>query len=84
MQRIANLRLRGRHLLRQNDEKEPSQYLLDFLIPNSGIPGLMNNGAAGRFGFLIEMTCGYGESYGTVLQTDFVCEMCRALFIAYR
>ncbi|MDD4102247.1 MAG: M14 family zinc carboxypeptidase [Kiritimatiellae bacterium] len=84
MQRLANLRLRGRHLLRQNSEEVPSQYLLDYLRPNSGIPGLMNNGAAGRFGFLIEMTCGYGESYGTILQTDFVCEMCRALFIAYR
>lgn len=84
MQRVANLRLRGRHLLRQNSEATPSQYLLDYLRPNSGIPGLMNNGAEGRYGFLIEMTCGYGESYGTVLQTDFVCEMCRALFIAYR
>jgi len=84
MQRIANLRLRGRHLLRQDDEETPSRYLLDHLRPNHGIPGLMNTGAAGRFGFLIEMTCGYRGSYGTVLQTDFVCEMCRALFIAFR
>jgi hypothetical protein len=82
MQRIANLRLRGRHLLRQDDEEVVSQYVLDSFKSNSGIPGLMNNGASGRYGILIEMTCGYGESYGTVLQTDFVCEMCRALFLA--
>ena len=83
LQRIANERLRGRHLLRQNDEETVSQYLLDRMRPNSGIPGLMNTGARDKFGLLIELTAGYGESYGTVLQTDVTCELCRALFLAY-
>jgi hypothetical protein len=83
MQRIANARLRGRHLLRQSDEEMGSQYLLDYVRPNNGIPGLMNTGAAGRFGLLIELTAGYAESYGTLLQTDVTCELCRALFLAY-
>lgn len=83
MQRIANARLRGRHLLRQSDEETVSPYLLDYLRPNNGIPGLMNTGAAGRFGVLIELAAGYAESYGTLLQTDVTCELCRALFLAY-
>jgi len=47
------------------------------------MPYLMNTSARDRFGLLIELTAGYGESYGTVLQTDVTCELCRALFIAY-
>ena len=46
-------------------------------------PYLMNTSARDRFGLLIELTAGYPESYGTVLQTDVTCELCRALFVAY-
>ncbi len=44
---------------------------------------LMNTSMRNKFGLLIELTAGYGSSYGTVLQTNVVCELCRALFIAY-
>ena len=47
------------------------------------MPYLMNTSARDRFGLLIELTAGYPESYGTVLQTDVTCELCRALFVAY-
>lgn len=83
LQRIANERLRGRHLLRQNDEDTVSQYLLDRVYPGGNTPFLMNTSARDRFGLLIELTAGYGSSYGTVLQTDVTCELCRALFTAY-
>ena len=83
LQHIVNQRLRGRHLLRQSDEEMASQYLLDHVRPGGGIPFLMNTGARDRFGLLIELTAGYGNSYGTVLQTDVTCEMVRALFLAY-
>ena len=83
VQRIANERLRGRHLLRQNDEEAVSPYLLDRVSMGGGTPFLMNTSACGKFGLLIELTAGYGESYGTVLQTDVTCELCRALFVAY-
>lgn len=83
VQRIANARLRGRHLLRQSDEEAPSPYLLDVLRPDGDRPMLINSGARDRFGLLIELTAGYPESYGTVLQTDVTCELCRALFLAY-
>ncbi len=83
LQHIVNERLRGRHLLRQNDEETVSQYLLDRVRMGGSIPYLMNTGARDRFGVLIELTAGYGESYGTILQTDVTCEMCRALFVAY-
>lgn len=83
LQHIANERLRGRHLLRQNDEEIVSQYLLDRVVMGSGTPFLMNTSARGKFGLLIELTAGYGETYGMILQTDVTCELCRALFVAY-
>ena len=83
LQYLANQRLAGRHLLRQNDEETASQYLLSRVVMGSGNPFLMNTAARDRFGLLIELTAGYGESYGTVLQTDVTCELCRALFMAY-
>jgi len=81
-QRTALLRLRGRHLLRQNDEQDASPYLLDDVSMGNGSPYLMNTSAKGRFGVLIELNGIYRESYGTLMQTDVTCELCRALFIA--
>ena len=83
LQHIANQRLIGRHLLRQNDEDAFSQYLLTRVQMGGNMPYLMNTSARDRFGLLIELTAGYAESYGTVLQTDVTCELCRALFLAY-
>ena len=83
LQYLVNERLRGRHLLRQNAEETFSQYLLDRVTTSGSTPFLMNTSARERFGVLIEVTAGYGETYGTVLQTDVVCELCRALFVAY-
>ena len=83
LQHIANQRLRGRHLLRQNDEETVSQYLLDRVYPGGNTPFLMNTSTRDRFGLLIELAAGYGSTYGTVLQTDVTCELCRALFLAY-
>ena len=83
LQYLANGRLAGRHLLRQNDEETFSQYLLTRVVTGAGYPYLMNTAARDRFGMLIELTAGYSESYGTVLQTDVACELCRALFVAY-
>ncbi len=65
------------------DEDTFSQYLLTRVVTGAGYPYLMNTAARDRFGMLIELTAGYSESYGTVLQTDVACELCRALFVAY-
>lgn len=83
LQQIANRRLAGRHLLHQNREERPSQYLLTRVRTGGGVPYLINTSARDRFGLLIELTAAYPESYGTVLQTDVTCELCRALFLAY-
>jgi zinc carboxypeptidase len=83
LQQIANARLRGRHLLRQNPEEHSKQYLLERVQQGGGTPFLMNTSAKDRYGVLIELTAGYPSSYGTVLQTDVTCELCRALFEAY-
>ena len=83
LQYVANERLRGRHLLRQNREETYSQYLLDRVVMGGNRPYLINTSARGRYGILIELTAAYASSYGTVLQTDVACELCRALFVAY-
>ena len=83
MQHLVNERLRGRFLLRQSREDAPSQYLITRVFKSGAIPYLMNTAAKGRYGILVELTAGYGETYGTVLQTDVTCEVCRALFVAY-
>ncbi len=83
LQDVVNRRLRGRHLLRQNREDTMSQYLLDRVFLGGNAPYLMNSSMRDRFGVLVELTAGYGQSYGTVLQTDVTCELCRALLIAY-
>ena len=82
LMRIANARLRGRHLLRQSDETFPTQYLLDRMVMSSGTPFLMNTSARGRFGVLVELPAQYASSYATLMQTDVTCEICRALFLA--
>lgn len=83
LQQIANARLRGRHLLRQDAEERCSQYLLDRVASGGDVPFLMNTSARERYGLLIEVTAGYASSYGTLLQTDVTCELCRALLAAY-
>ena len=83
MQEIVNARLRGRHLLRQHQEDTPSQYLITRTIMGSHTPFLMNTAANNKFGLLVELTGIYPDSYGTLLQTDVTCEVCRALFLAY-
>ena len=47
------------------------------------VPQLKNTSMRDRFGLVIEVTAGYRSTYGAVLQTDVVCELCRALFLAY-
>ena len=83
MQRIANTRLQGRHILQQNDEDACSQYIITRANMTGTMPFLKNTSARGRFGMLIELTAGYPSTYGTVLQTDVTCELCRTLFIVY-
>jgi hypothetical protein len=83
LQRLANRRLRGRHALRQNREDTVSPYTLRDIHQGGAVPFLMNTSMAGRYGVLIELTAGYPSTYGTVLQTDVTCELCRALFEAY-
>ena len=83
LQQIANTRLRGRHLLRQDPEEHCQQYLLERVQQGGRTPFLMNTSARNRYGLLIELTAGYASTYGTVLQTDVTCELCRSLFEAY-
>jgi len=83
MQELVNARLRGRHLLKQFGEESYSQYLLDRVHLGGAVPYLINTSAKGKFGILVELTAGYRSTYGTVLQTDVTCEVCRALFRAY-
>lgn len=83
LQDRVNRRLRGRWLLKQLDQKDFEHYLLEKVYLGGDIPYLMNTSARGRFGLIVELTAGYPDSYGTLLQTDVTCEICRALFQAF-
>ena len=84
LQDLVNRRLHMRYILWQNDEKCCSPYLLDRVYADRDRPVLQNTGARGRYGMLVELTAGYADSYGTVLQTEVTCEICRALFEIFR
>ncbi len=83
LQDLVNRRLRGRWLLKQHDQEDFEQYLLARAYMGGELPHLINTGARGRFGLTVELTAGYRDSYGTLLQTDVTCEICRALFLAF-
>ena len=82
LQQEANRNLRGRHLLKQTSEEAFSQYIITRVRVGGATPYLMNTACRDKFGILVELTAGYRDSYGTVLQTDVTCEVCRALFKA--
>jgi hypothetical protein len=83
LQWLVNASLERRFLLRQTDEEEPSVYRLERLYPDGPRPMLLNTAARGRYGLLVELTAGYADSYGTVLQSEVTCEICRTLFEVY-
>jgi len=83
LQWLVNTRLERRFLLRQSDEQEPSVYRLERLYPDGPRPMLLNTAARERYGLLVELAAGYADSYGTVLQTEVTCEICRTLFEAF-
>ncbi|NLF18336.1 MAG: DUF2817 domain-containing protein, partial [Lentisphaerae bacterium] len=84
MHRLVNARLRGRHLLRQGGETAVSQYQLDRLSVGGRTPYLVNTSTVNKFGMLIELPAQYANSYGTLMQTDITCEICRAVFSVYQ
>lgn len=83
LQWLVNQRLRRRFVLHQSDEPQASPYLLDRIYPGGSKPFLMNTAARDRYGLLVELTAGYSDTYGTVLQTEVTATICRALFEAY-
>jgi hypothetical protein len=83
LQWLVNQRLQRRFVLHQVNEKDFSPYLLDRLYPDGPRPMLINTSARERHGLLVELTAGYADSYGSVLQTEVTCEICRALFEAF-
>ena len=83
LQWLANQRLQRRYVLHQQDEKACSPYLLDRVYIGGQTPFLMNTAARDRYGLLVELTAGYADSYGTVLQTEVTCTICWALFRAF-
>jgi len=83
LQWLVNASLERRFLLHQSDEQEPSVYRLEKVYLDGPRPMLLNTGARGRYGLLVELTAGYADSYGTVLQSEVTCEICRTLFEVY-
>ena len=82
-QKIFNDQMKDRYILRQNSENGFSQYVLKSVSTGGNAPFLLNYGAKDRYGFLIETSAGYPDSYGTIMQTDFVTEACLAAIRTY-
>ena len=82
-QKIFNDQMKDRYVLRQNSENGFSQYILKSTSTGGSAPFLLNYGAKGRYGVLIETSAGYPDSYGTIMQTDFVTETCLAAIRTY-
>ena len=89
LRQLVNQRLRGRYVLQQRYEGQCTPYRMERVV-RWNMPRLieiayerMSRHGRARQGLLVELTAGYESSYGTVLQTDLTCEICRALFLAY-
>lgn len=79
----VNRRVLGRHILRQSRDEACIPYR-NKLIRGGGGGSLVAMRARKTYGMTLELTTGYQESYGTVLQTDVVCAACRAFFIVHK
>lgn len=80
---LVNQRLRRRYLLRQSQEKDFAPYVIERVYGDANRPVLINTSARGRYGVLVELTAGYPDTYGTVLQTEVTATICQALFEAF-
>ncbi len=73
-----NNSIRGRYILMQKKEKKPELMTIEKIRKSKLSPNLYNTISNDRYGYIVELLCGYGSTGFIVMQDDIVCELCEA------
>jgi len=73
-----NNNIRGRYILKQKYEKEPEPIIIERILKSSQSPNLYNTISRDKYGYIVEILCGYGSTEFIVMQDDIVGELCAA------
>jgi hypothetical protein len=70
--------LKGRYILQQTHEKVIKPMLIDYISKDDKTPLLYLTLSKDKYGYLVELLCGYGSTEFIVMQDDLVTELCVA------
>lgn len=73
-----NSTLTGRYILQQTHEKVVKPFLIDYISKDENNPLLYLSLSKGKYGYLVELLCGYNSTQFIVMQDDLACELCGA------
>jgi hypothetical protein len=73
-----NTAIDGRYILQQTHEKIGKPMLIDYISKDSSTPLLYLTLSKGKYGYLVELFCGYNSTEFIVMQDDLVTELCVA------
>jgi hypothetical protein len=68
----------GRYVLRQKHEKLPKEFVIETIMNKEETPNLYNSLSDDKYGYIVEILCGYSSTNFIVIQTDIMCELCTA------
>jgi hypothetical protein len=77
-EKYFNEALIGRYILQQTHEKTIKSFLIDYVSTDTKNPLLYVHISNDKYGFLVELLCGYNGTGFMPMQTDIVGEMCTA------
>ena len=73
-----NTAIAGRYILQQTHEKKVKTMEVDYLSKDETNPLLYLSLSKGKYGYLVELLCGYNSTDFIVMQDDLTCELCVA------
>lgn len=73
-----NNNIGGRYILHQKHEKLPKEFLIETIMKKEPTPNLYHSLSDNRYGFIVEILCGYSSTNFIVMQSDIMCELCAA------
>lgn len=77
-EKTFNDAINGRYILQQTHEKVVKPMLIDYISKDANTPLLYLTLSKDKFGYLVELLCGYNSMEFIVMQDDLVCELCTA------
>lgn len=75
-EKIFNTSIAGRYILQQTHEKRVKSMEVDYLAKDENNPLLYLTLSKGKYGYLVELLCGYSSTQFIVMQDDLTCELC--------